>query len=70
MADQLEHWASVGRLARVSLTVVITDYEPSLNTLAIKLNGTELPQDASTCTPSDLHFHVLRCEPHFFVSPR
>ena len=64
IADDLPQWQALGRVKSVRLRVRVTSIEPSLDKLAIRLNGRNLPD--SIRNDIDLHFRVLE---NMVVSP-
>jgi hypothetical protein len=64
IADDLARWSALGRVQSVRLWVRMTNYEPTLNKIEVKLNGIRLPD--SLRRGSDLHFRAIK---NAFVGP-
>jgi hypothetical protein len=64
IADDLPRWSALGRVQSVRLWVRMTNYEPTLNKIEVRLNGIRLPE--SLRRGSDLHFHAIK---NTFVGP-
>ena len=58
VADDLPRWQALGRVKSVRLRVRVTSIEPSLDKLAVSLNGRNLPD--AIRNDIDLHFRVLK----------
>ena len=58
VADDLPRWQALGRVKSVRLRVRVTSIEPSLDKMAVTLNGRSLPD--AIRNDIDLHFRVLK----------